>query len=512
MTEHRPQKIQKLSHEPVSTSTGDCSTDKSAENEYLPAVQGQSPSENSQKSSATGQGEEVISNKNAEQASLSSSEHVDVVSTDVALSKSQLKKLRKREEWEAGRDYRKARRKEKTVERKARKREARAELPRANVTLNGLPVRDFPAPGRGRRPVVLPVTFMIDCGFDDYMTEKERISLGSQLTRSYSDNHRATFQTHLFISSWGGPMKERFDTLLEKHHENWRGVTFVKEDFVGAARIAMERMLSKRGGKLAGALSSSPDIHEIQTISQSSTSSTTKSITQTHSQAEQEPRDEAVLLAEDQDDKRLHQGAERVNGHHHNHNPTPSTASAPPANQQPPIPSESSTTETLPQPKIVYLTSDSPHTLTQLSSHTVYIIGGIVDKNRHKGLCYKRACDRGVATAKLPISEYMAMQSRFVLATNHVVEIMLKWLECGDWGEAFVKVIPKRKGGVLRGKKGEEAEKVTDGPGGDGVDGVENGDPEYVRDRDELQTEDEATNEALEKPEEEAWTRQHMTL
>ncbi len=42
------------------------------------------------------------------------------------------------------------------------------------------------------------------------------------------------------------------------------------------------------------------------------------------------------------------------------------------------------------------------------------------------------------------------MQSRFVLATNHVVEIMVRWLECGDWGEAFIKVMPKRKGGRLR--------------------------------------------------------------
>jgi tRNA (guanine9-N1)-methyltransferase len=33
---------------------------------------------------------------------------------------------------------------------------------------------------------------------------------------------------------------------------------------------------------------------------------------------------------------------------------------------------------------------------------------------------------------------------------------MLKWLECRDWGEAFMKVIPQRKGGTLKGKNGEE--------------------------------------------------------
>lgn len=105
------------------------------------------------------------------------------------------------------------------------------------------------------------------------------------------------------------------------------------------------------------------------------------------------------------------------------------------------------------EPSVVYLTSDSPHTLDRLSPYTSYIIGGIVDKNRHKGLCYKRACERGIPTAKLPIGEYMTMQSRSVLATNHVVEIMLKWLDTGDWGEAFLSVIPKRKEAKLRIQK-----------------------------------------------------------
>lgn len=104
---------------------------------------------------------------------------------------------------------------------------------------------------------------------------------------------------------------------------------------------------------------------------------------------------------------------------------------------------------------IVYLSSDSPYTLERLEPYTSYVIGGIVDKNREKGLCYKRARERGIRTAKLPIGQYMVMQSRTVLATNHVVEIMLKWLEYEDWGKAFLSVIPKRKGGHLRGEEGQ---------------------------------------------------------
>ena len=44
----------------------------------------------------------------------------------------------------------------------------------------------------------------------------------------------------------------------------------------------------------------------------------------------------------------------------------------------------------------------------------------------------------------------MQMASRQVLATNHVVEIMLRWLDCRDWGQAFSEIMPKRKGAKLR--------------------------------------------------------------
>ena len=100
--------------------------------------------------------------------------------------------------------------------------------------------------------------------------------------------------------------------------------------------------------------------------------------------------------------------------------------------------------------EIVYLSAESDNTLERLKPNSTYIIGGLVDKNRHKGLCYKRALDRGIKTAKLPIGEFLEMDSRKVLVTNHVLDIMLKWLEHDDWGKAFIEVLPKRKGGVLK--------------------------------------------------------------
>ena len=37
------------------------------------------------------------------------------------------------------------------------------------------------------------------------------------------------------------------------------------------------------------------------------------------------------------------------------------------------------------------------------------------------------------------------MATRHVLTVNQVLEIMLRWLEKGDWEKAFMDVIPKRK-------------------------------------------------------------------
>ena len=319
-----------------------------------------------------------------------------------------------------------------------------------------------------RRPrhTRLPITLVIDCGFDDLMTEREMISLGSQLTRSYSDNYKALFQAHLFVSSWGGQLRERFNTVLEKHHENWRGVTFMDEDFVEAAARAKELMNGRTGGKLAGAFAigqndrigapngaeSSAEtmvekgavLKEQDTAADEPHREVQDSRKQQNGVAEKPPTALAEDPKEPQDDMTddpVHASNGEVE--------ISEDVDADEAAQTPKFQAEK-------EGEVVYLTSDSPHTLKRLQPYSTYIIGGLVDKNRHKGICYKTACDRGIKTAKLPIGEFMEMQSRFVLATNHVVEIMLRWLECGDWGQSFVKVMPKRKGGVLKVASGSK--------------------------------------------------------
>ncbi|KAF9897415.1 tRNA (guanine(9)-N(1))-methyltransferase, partial [Lobosporangium transversale] len=95
--------------------------------------------------------------------------------------------------------------------------------------------------------------------------------------------------------------------------------------------------------------------------------------------------------------------------------------------------------------KVVYLSADSPNTITQLEENTCYVLGGIVDKNRYPNLCQNKAEKLGIETAQLPIGDYIQMSSRRILTVNQVFEILLQFIECNDWKEAFLKVIPQRK-------------------------------------------------------------------
>ena len=100
-----------------------------------------------------------------------------------------------------------------------------------------------------------------------------------------------------------------------------------------------------------------------------------------------------------------------------------------------------------PGERVCYLTSDSPHTLERFDEHTVYVIGGLVDHNHHKSLCYNYAVGAGLSHARLPIDHYVAMKTRPVLTVNQVYDIVCKFVESrGDWSAALVQTLPARKG------------------------------------------------------------------
>lgn len=83
--------------------------------------------------------------------------------------------------------------------------------------------------------------------------------------------------------------------------------------------------------------------------------------------------------------------------------------------------SDQSYMDKFPKERLVYLTADSPNEITTLDSTKVYIVGGIVDRNRYKNLTLDRANSQGIATARLPIGQYFDIQTRQVLTVRHFV-------------------------------------------------------------------------------------------
>ncbi|KAK4461092.1 guanine-1-methyltransferase-domain-containing protein [Cladorrhinum samala] len=341
------------------------------------------------------------------------------------MTKNQLKKLKRKQAWEARREDRKVKRKDKRHEKQAKKREEKQAILEKAVAEGKDPeevLREL-----AHKPVEIervPVTFVIDCDFEQYMREHEIGSLSAQVVRSYSMNRKSKYQANLAISGFKGALKDIFTGKLSNTHKNWKNVAIEEGSFIEAAKHAYQAMTGLEGGKV---------IDIIKPESEGNTPSISLDNSFTGKVAPE---------AEDVDQT------------------------------------------------IVYLTSDSPYTLERLEANTSYIIGGIVDRNREKGLCYKRALEHKVRHAKLPIGEFMRMQSRFVLTTNQVVEIMAKWLQCGDWAEAFMDVIPKRKGGVLKGQEGEQQEENAQDEDGQEDDGQE---------EDERKQDGEAQTEGIEE-------------
>ena len=389
-SEERPAKIRKLSNSATDTMVAEIASPQVLENDLqekaadVPSEVAEMPDAAPGEHAGKDNQEQELPVPDAVAPLASTSTNGD--QPDPPLSKSQQKKLKRKAEWEAKREDRKVERKVKLQAKRERKREERQELIEKGIPL--------PTPTKAiyKRATQLPVTILIDCNFDELMHDGERTSLGSQITRSYSDNKNSQFRAHLTICSFGGKLKERFDTVMAGQYKLWKGVRTFDTGFVETAEKAKEWMSGDKGGKLAGVFAKYADLDE---------------------EATQKLKDEG---------------------------------------------------------EIVYLSSEASEDLWELKPYSTYIIGGLVDKNREKGICHRRATNAGIRTAKLPIGEFMDMASRKVLATNHVNEILMKWLDCGDWGEAFFKVMPKRKGGTLKTARDADENGEEDGPADDGSD------------------------------------------
>ena len=89
----------------------------------------------------------------------------------------------------------------------------------------------------------------------------------------------------------------------------------------------------------------------------------------------------------------------------------------------------------------------------------MYVIGGLVDRNRHPRITLDKAERLGLSHAKLPIADVVDAKRLLVLTVNHVVQIMAHWLAYQNWERAVLEVMPARKEGKVFTRRADGAAK-----------------------------------------------------
>jgi len=120
---------------------------------------------------------------------------------------------------------------------------------------------------------------------------------------------------------------------------------------------------------------------------------------------------------------------------------------------------EKSFLEEFDKEKLIYLSPESPHVLQVIDPEKacafleenfstnflqIYIVGGIVDHNRLKGLSYKTASELGIPSVRLPILENFGTSLPNSLNPNHVFEILQDMAQNNDWVKSLKNHIPVR--------------------------------------------------------------------
>ena len=94
---------------------------------------------------------------------------------------------------------------------------------------------------------------------------------------------------------------------------------------------------------------------------------------------------------------------------------------------------------------MIYLTAEADEDINEVEPGMIYVIGGMVDRNRLPGICHERAKKLNLKTRRIPIRENIKFNARCVLTVNHVFEILLNRLNGKNWQESLLSVLPNRK-------------------------------------------------------------------
>ncbi|KAM5179713.1 tRNA methyltransferase 10 homolog C [Mantella aurantiaca] len=106
---------------------------------------------------------------------------------------------------------------------------------------------------------------------------------------------------------------------------------------------------------------------------------------------------------------------------------------------------EKSHIDIFPRDQLVYLTADSPNVLKKLDPDKIYIIGAFVDKSQKTGISLGKAKRQKLATARLPLDNYLKWDvGAKNLTLNQMIAILMTVKNTGDWKKAL-SFVPTRK-------------------------------------------------------------------
>lgn len=239
-----------------------------------------------------------------------------------------------------------------------------------------------------------------------------------QIKRCYSYNRTCEKIVHIALTSFTGKSKEEF-TKRANGYELWKNFTlhenglekvWPSDEIPGSERLAELKKLQVKASIKSEAIKA----QVLATASSPASKTSSKEHQEVSPSAPTDQTMAATIMGASSSEK-------------------PSTEQEPLKNDYKALEIERHLKEenlaTIPAvKKIVYLSADSPNTITQLEPGTSYILGGIVDKNRFPRLCQDKAEKLGLETAQLPIGDYIQMSSRRVLTVNQGV--CLPWIIC----------------------------------------------------------------------------------
>ena len=273
------------------------------------------------------------------------------------------------------------------------------------------------------------ITVVIDMAFENLMNQKDLGKCLKQLLHCYSINRRLSQPLQFHISSFDG---ERLKKEMERHqgYENWDCIFHADSYFDVFTSLSNKNASMNTENTVAsnGKCDVKVEMNNVKNDEFKSSNVKDKAfcnITSDNTVNCQSNLEEKNDISNIEKHSNITESEEKVN-------------SLPQNKLDLPI-----------DPKqIVYLTSESENILEKFDPSSVYVIGGLVDHNNHKGICHRLALEKGVSHARFPIQEAgIEMKTRQVLTIDHVFGIIGAVASEGkSWKEALMETLPNRKG------------------------------------------------------------------